>query len=262
MKKLLISVVLFFVLGFSQVAFSQDQDVFTIVYNNIPSNNDLKIEWGFSVWIRMNGNVVLFDTGTKPDILQENLKKLKLDLEQISVIAISHEHGDHTGGLESVLKEVKNGTKIYLPNDFNPDLKTNYPGKGFIVNDRYREIADGVWLTEIFVDPRWKIREQALVLVKEDKLLVITGCAHPDIVGMCDSITKHFPDKKFEIVTGGFHLMNHSEENVIRISNQIKDLGFKYLAPSHCNGENSIAVFKKEWDDNFVQLNLGDSYVF
>ncbi len=262
MKKLLISVVLFFVWAFSQVAFSQDQDVFTIVYNNIPSNNELKTDWGFSVWIRMNGNVILFDTGTKPDILQENLNKLKLDPKQISVIAISHEHGDHTGGLESVLKKVKNGTKIYLPNDFNPDLKSYYPEMEFVVNDRYREIADGVWLTEIFVDPRWKIREQALVLIKEDKLLVITGCAHPDIVGMCESITKHFPDKEYEIVTGGFHLMNHSEENVIRISDQVKELGFKYLAPSHCNGENSIAVFKKEWGEYFVQLNLGDSYVF
>ncbi len=262
MKKVLIFVFVFFVWGASNFCFSQNKDSFTIVYNNIPSNSELKTDWGFSVWIRMNGNVILFDTGTKPDILQENIRKLKLDPKQISVIAISHEHADHTGGLESVLKQVKDGIKIYLPNDFNPHLKSDYPEMEFIVNDRYREIWEGVWLTEIFVDSNRGIREQALVLVKEEKLLVITGCAHPDIVEMCESITKHFPDKTYEITTGGFHLMNYSEENIIRISNRIKELGFKSLAPSHCTGENSIAVFKKEWGENFVQLNLGDSYVF
>ncbi len=262
MKKVLIFVFVFFVWGTSNFIFSQDKDFFTIVYNNLPSDNDLQTDWGFSAWIQMNGKVILFDAGTKPEILNKNLQKLELHPADISVIAVSHEHGDHTGGLESVLEKVSKGTKVYLPNDFNPKLKSSYPQLKFIVNDKFCEIEDGVWLTEIYTDSHFGIREQALVLVKEDKLVVVTGCAHPAINEMCESIVAHFPDKKYELVTGGFHLMSYPEEKIEAISNQIKQLGFNSLAPSHCTGDIPISVFKKEWGENFVQLNLGDSYIF
>lgn len=246
----------------SQTVFAQKEDSFTIVYNNIPSNKNLKTQWGYSAWIEIGNEVILFDTGTKAELLQENLKKLELDAARISVIAISHEHNDHTGGLESVLKQVNDGTMVYLPNDFNPALKKEFSKIKFIVNDKYQEIITGVWLSNIFIDHNRGIREQALVLEKGEMVIMITGCAHPGIVEMCESVKKYFPDKTLELVTGGFHLMRSSEEQVYQISNRIKQLGFKKVAPSHCTGDHSILIFKEAWEEDFVQLNLGDTYYF
>jgi len=260
MKRLLIF--LFACLGLLSNSYSQNHDFFTIVYNNVPSDNALKTDWGFSAWIEKDGKTILFDTGARPNILKDNLGKLALYPTKISEVVISHEHQDHTGGLEFILTQVNEGTKIFLPNDFNPKLKSDFSELNFTVNDRYREITKGVWLTEIFVNSNNGIKEQALVLEKDKKLIVITGCAHPFIDDMCESIVKHFPDHNYELVTGGFHLISTKEEAIIDISNKIKNLRFAKIAPSHCTGEESIDVFKKEWGEHFVALNLGDSYKF
>lgn len=242
--------------------FAQNDDSIIIVYNNVPSKNHLKTDWGYAVWIEIGKEVVLFDSGTKANLLQSNFLKLNLDPSKISVVAISHEHNDHVGGLELVLKQVKKGCTIYLPNDFKPSLIDEFDKLKFKVNDQYRQIAKGVWLTEIFIDTDRGIKEQALVLEKEKKIIMITGCAHPGIVKMCEAVKSRFSNKTLELVTGGFHLMRTSEEDVAQISNKIKQLGFQQVAPSHCTGDNSLAIFKKDWGENFVNLNLGDSYRF
>lgn len=262
MKNLATFFLVFLVVFTSQTVFAQNDDSFTIVYNNVPSNKNLKTQWGYAAWIEKGDEVILFDTGTKAELLTENLKKLELDPARISAIAISHEHNDHTGGLEWVLKQVKNDTKVYLPNDFNPTLKMEFGKMKFIVNDKYREIKAGVWLTEIFIEFNRGIREQALVLEKGDKVILITGCAHPGIVKMCESVKKQFPRKKLELVTGGFHLMSTSEEQVTQISDKLKQLGFEKVAPSHCTGDHSISILKETWEDDFVPLHLGDTYHF
>ena len=242
--------------------FGQDTGFFTIVYNNIPSENNLKADWGYSAWIETAEDVVLFDTGTKPQILKDNLSKLNLDLSKVTAVAISHEHYDHTGGLRTVLKEMKSGTKVYLPNSFDSKLEEDYKDLDFVVNNKYRKINNGIWLSKIFKNHENGILEQALLIEKEDDIIVITGCAHPGIVEMCESVSKEFPDKKLELVTGGFHLMQARKSKVEQISLNIKGLGFRKVAPSHCTGESSIAQFKDDWKDNFVPLNLGDTYRF
>lgn len=258
MKTLLVIVLAFA----SQLVSSQNDDSFTIVYNNVPSGNHLKTDWGYAAWIEIGHEVILFDSGTKANLLQENFKKLNLDPTKITAIAISHEHYDHTGGLESILEPVKKGTPVFLPNDYNPSLKEKFSKIKFTVNDKYRKIAQGVWLTEIFIDYNRGIREQALVLEKDDKVIMITGCAHPGIVKMCEAVKEQFPNKSLELVTGGFHLMRTEDKDVAQISNKIKELGFEQVAPSHCTGDNSIAIFEEAWGDKFVHLNLGDSYRF
>ena len=262
MKSLYALLIAFLIVFFPHTTFPQNGGWLTVVYNNVASDNNLKTDWGYAAWLDNGDEVILFDTGTKDGILQENLKKLSLDPHKINTIVISHEHLDHTGGLGSVLKQVKNGVKVYLPNDFNPFLKNKYNKIAFIINDNYREISKDVWITEIFVDKIRGIKEQALILAKDDKIVMITGCAHPGIVEMCQSVKDHFPGKKLELVTGGFHLGQLSEERVAQISDKIKQLGFEKVAPSHCTGDISIAVFKRAWKDDFVQLNLGDTYRF
>lgn len=258
--KHILSIVLFFVgLTFSQNTFSQEMNSLIIVYNNIASDNNLRCDWGYSAWIEIGDEIVLFDTGAKPGILAQNFKKLNLNPEKISVIAISHGHYDHIGGIESVLSKLKKKTKVYLPGDPETNFKESYPDLKFMVNNKYQKIAKNVWLTKVFQN---NIPEQALIIENKKKIIMITGCAHPGIVVMCESVRKYFPNKKMELLTGGFHLRGVSEKEVEKISNELKQLGIEKIAPSHCTGDQSIQILKDTWNKKFIPLNLGDSYRF
>ena len=72
----------------SQTVFSQNEDWFTIVNNDIPSDTDLETSWGFSAWIQKGNEVILFGKGASWEILNENLKKLNFDPAEISVVVI------------------------------------------------------------------------------------------------------------------------------------------------------------------------------
>ncbi len=259
MKLISTTILIFIAIMISQSTNAQGNNSFIVVYNNMESENNLRCDWGFAAWIKMGEEVVLFDTGNKPAILKQNLEKLNLDPRDISVIAISHDHYDHIGGLESILSFVTKKTKVYLPGETDLDFQENYPDLNFIVNDKFQKISKNVWLTTVFEN---NIHEQALVIKTEGKLIMITGCAHPGIVEMAESVKNKFSDKKLGLLTGGFHLQAASENEVIQISDNLKALGLEKIAPSHCTGEHSIAVFKENWQENFVQLNIGDSYRF
>ena len=77
-------------------------------------------------------------------------------------------------------------------------------------------------------------------------MIVITGYALHGISEMCESVKEYFTAKKLEPVTGGFHLMQKQEREVVPISDKLKQTGFEKIAPSHCTGDRSIDVFRKE----------------
>ena len=74
-------------------------------------------EWGLSILIEKDGRGVLFDTGETISAVQ-NAKTLGVDLTKIDTIVISHGHFDHTGGLTSLLSEIKREVTIIA----HPDI--------------------------------------------------------------------------------------------------------------------------------------------
>jgi 7,8-dihydropterin-6-yl-methyl-4-(beta-D-ribofuranosyl)aminobenzene 5'-phosphate synthase len=56
-------------------------------------------EWGFSALVEIDGRALLFDTGKYPDTVLRNAETLKVDLSRVTDVVLSHNHGDHTGGL-------------------------------------------------------------------------------------------------------------------------------------------------------------------
>ena len=74
----------------------------TILYDNYIFTEGTKSDWGFACLIEGTEKTILFDRGTKSDILWYNVEKLNADLSKVEQIVISHNHGDHTGGLQSV----------------------------------------------------------------------------------------------------------------------------------------------------------------
>jgi 7,8-dihydropterin-6-yl-methyl-4-(beta-D-ribofuranosyl)aminobenzene 5'-phosphate synthase len=66
----------------------------SILYDNHKCTEGLQTDWGFSCLIEGTEKTILFDTGTKPDILEGNIKALKPDISGIKDLFISHNHSD------------------------------------------------------------------------------------------------------------------------------------------------------------------------
>lgn len=63
-------------------------------------------EWGFAALVEADGHRILFDTGAKPDTVLRNARALGVDLSTVPDVILSHNHGDHTGGLITLRREV------------------------------------------------------------------------------------------------------------------------------------------------------------
>ena len=100
------------------------------------------------------------------------------------------------------------------------------------------------------------IEEQALILRTTEGIIVITGCAHPGVVEMTKK-AKEIVKEDILLVMGGFHLHNHSASTIDSIIEQFRKIGVKYAGPCHCSGENARALFKKDYQDNFIDIGVG-----
>ena len=73
-------------------------------------------EHGFSMLLRIFTDQeswsILFDTGVSSKGVIINAKRMRIDLSEVSYVALSHGHYDHFGGLKSIVKAVN---KIDLP---------------------------------------------------------------------------------------------------------------------------------------------------
>lgn len=232
-----------------------------MIYNNTGSCEGLQNEWGLSAWIEGPNGVTLFDSGGNAETLQKNIEALKLDPSLINDVIISHKHWDHKGGLEYILKNIPAHTKIYVPLSAEHEFEVEYPETRIIGVDKAVNITKGLWSTGS-LKTTYKgadISEQALILSNENKMMLLTGCSHPGIVKMVEQCLKIYPEKSLELVTGGFHLMRETDELAKEVSAQLKALGIKNLAPSHCTGDAAIEIFRKDWGENFVDFHLGDT---
>src|SRR5262249_49270391 len=63
-------------------------------------------EWGFAALVEADGQQILFDTGARPDTVLKNAQELKIDLSKVKEVVLSHNHGDHTGGLVTLRREL------------------------------------------------------------------------------------------------------------------------------------------------------------
>jgi 7,8-dihydropterin-6-yl-methyl-4-(beta-D-ribofuranosyl)aminobenzene 5'-phosphate synthase len=70
-------------------------------------------EHGLAFLIETEAGRVLFDTGQSGTVLLHNLAALGVEPESTDVLAISHAHHDHTGGLPALLERTRPGLPLY-----------------------------------------------------------------------------------------------------------------------------------------------------
>jgi 7,8-dihydropterin-6-yl-methyl-4-(beta-D-ribofuranosyl)aminobenzene 5'-phosphate synthase len=225
-----------------------------VVFNNVPYKAGLKTGWGFSCLIEGLEKTVLFDTGGNGDILLSNMRQLGLDAEAVDVVALSHIHGDHTGGVGAFLARNPDVT-VYMPESFPASFQQDVIHLGAAVDtvSGPRQLLDSVHSTG---EMGWSVKEQALIVDTPRGFIVITGCAHPNVADMAERAHQYL-GKKIYLLMGGFHLGGRTDAEIRTIIKRLKAVGVEKVAPSHCTGDNAIRMFRDEWKDDFIEGGLG-----
>jgi len=230
------------------------------VFNNVKGKNDrLKSLWGLAFLVKTQNIAILFDTGSNGDELYSNLEKLNINIREIQKIVISHNHRDHKGGLDRLLSENTKRIDLYYP-ESSETLDNNIytKSKNVFFIRKTEKINDCVHIAGLF---GYLIKEQCLVINSDNGLILLIGCAHPGIVNMARKIKKYF-NRNIYAIFGGLHLEYCPSFIIKIITAQLKNIGVIKIGPSHCTGEKAISLFKDVYKSDFIEMNLGDKFLF
>jgi len=227
---------------------------FSILYDNYLHKEGTKPDWGFSCLIEGTEKTILFDTGTNPEILMHNIEQLGVDLKDVDQIVISHEHYDHTGGLNAVL-EKNHEVFVYLPVSFPYEFVRNVETKKaeVISVDEPVEICQNVYSTG---EMGAQIKEQSLILNTDKGLIIVTGCSHQGIVAILKRAKELF-ESPIHLVFGGFHLGAKSSAELEEIIRNFKEIGVEKCGATHCTGDEAIEMFKRAFGENYMPMGTG-----
>jgi len=227
---------------------------FTILYDNNPFNASCTPEWGFSCLVELGNETVLFDTGGDPQIFARNAESMGVDLAEVDHLVLSHEHGDHVGGLDLVLGAGGDLT-VYMPRTFPYHLRSRVRDSEATLVETWdaTPVCPGVATTRVLdADPD----EQALMVNTGGGLALITGCSHPgvqNLVRAADEAT----GLEVRLVFGGFHLGDASRAALDGLVAELKGLGVEKAAPTHCSGDTTRQAFREGYGEDFVELGVG-----
>lgn len=261
----------------------------TILYDAFGNAENLKKDWGFSVLIEYAGMKILFDTGNNAKIFADNIKAMHLDLKDLDFVVISHRHGDHTSGLNYLLK-INPKVKIYapaelfgvfgstLPKGFYKSVDTlpenmryfggeepqafssgsPWPEANLVYVESKVEVVPGIFLipTVSKVTGTLELRELTLVIDSPLGLVLVVGCSHPgveEILSAASVVNSHV-----FMLLGGLHLVRTPDAEIERLANALHDKWkIDRIAPGHCTGEPAFAKLKQVFGDSHLYAGLG-----
>jgi len=230
---------------------------------NTRNTKKLHSEHGLSFYIQLNQKAILFDTGASDKFLR-NSAKMRVDLKNLDAAVISHNHYDHTGGLEALFKicpDIKVFAKKDVAGNYYRRLGPfnivicwnkhflNRHSDNFILFNRFQEVCEGFYVMgcEVF-DQKNMLRDRRL-LKKEDGryipddfkheifavvfpspqqrekgCVVISSCSHSGIVNILETVRNTWVDAPIIGVVGGFHLQNIPGADEAFIKHTAKEL--------------------------------------
>jgi 7,8-dihydropterin-6-yl-methyl-4-(beta-D-ribofuranosyl)aminobenzene 5'-phosphate synthase len=228
-------------------------EITTLVDNNVWVRG-LASSWGLSLYLEIDSGErhrILMDTSGSSNALFSNAKKLEVDLSDVEAVFVSHWHLDHCGSLSHVLPLLEQQTPVYVPSMNPSGIRTIREAEGKpIVCSEPVSLMDGVMSTGEMVGG---VSEHSLVInIKDVGLVVLSGCAHPEIVNIIRCAQQVSGVSKVYAVIGGFHISSKREGT--KVAEVLQELGVQLVSPCHCTGINAkqaiLAIMKTKFAKN------------
>ncbi|MHA1732841.1 MAG: MBL fold metallo-hydrolase [Promethearchaeota archaeon] len=217
-------------------------------------------DYGLSILVEFTGGgKFLFDTGSNGDVLESNFRVHGVQPSELDAVVLSHDHFDHTGGLQWLLGQVPD-----LPVFVHARWSDLHSFKGNLVPDRNRvvvprggerpDIHPGVVLTGAIPARGYGgIHEQACYVVTRGHSVLLTGCSHPGLVAFLAAGTRlGIPSDRPLVIAGGFHGSRFTEGEVQHLAPRLETLYCAHCS-SHC-GE-----FKIQFPGKCRALPVGET---
>ncbi len=250
-------------------------------------------EHGLSILIEQGDTRILFDVGQSYRVLKNNSEKMKVNLNDVSLIVLSHCHYDHTGGLLGLIKNIGGRTIVAHPSVFRESFAIDgtlryvgIPFKRRILEDaganlllckNYVKIAENIYVSgEVkryypdyeriekmyTVDNGMLARDHmyddiSLIIRDGDEISIITGCSHSGIVNIVKHCLEVTQAKSVKAVIGGLHLLGLDRMQVKEIANKLLELGVEKIYAGHCTGFEALCVLSETFKENFKRIYCG-----
>jgi 7,8-dihydropterin-6-yl-methyl-4-(beta-D-ribofuranosyl)aminobenzene 5'-phosphate synthase len=250
-------------------------------------------EHGFAALVEWAGGSLLFDTGQGATLIP-NARRMNRDLRKVGQVTPSHGQCDHTGGLLPLLqqcggKEIFAHPAIFTSRYRVKDSGESFPigiphgenllcaaGGRFSLDDRFREIGQGLFLTGqvprrtpfergdagIFYDEAGcavdKVPDdQALVIAGNRGLVLLLGCCHAGLVNTIEHAREKTGVEDVYAVIGGTHLGFSDASQLDATVKALRGYRLQKLCAGHCTGFAASARLLKEFPGQFQPAQVG-----
>lgn len=113
-------------------------------------------------------------------------------------------------------------------------------------------LADGKIIPDEIVDDL-----SLVVKVRGKGLAIISGCSHAGIINIIDRAKELTGEEHVEVVIGGFHLIEASQERIEKTAAALKELDVGKVIAGHCTGLAALREFSRVLGDRFEHLHVG-----
>lgn len=271
----------------------------TVLSDNVVREPDLLGEWGFSLWIEVGAQRILFDTGAGR-VVEHNARHLQVPIESADTVVLSHGHFDHTGGLVAVLSRARRPAVWVHPAAFQPKYSRRADGTARAIGvpglgeesvrmraqslNWTREpspLSKAVWVSgeiprrndfedtggPFFLDeacqhPDPLIDDQALWIETANGLVVVLGCGHAGVVNTLEYVQQVTGGRRIRALLGGLHLVRANQQRMERTLEALARLDPQLIVPAHCTGWKPTLELAARFPGRVAECAVGSRFCF
>lgn len=233
---------------------AQSGGYFQVLYDTTePVSAAYRTDMGYAVFVSYDGVRLLLDTGADPAILQNNLHAAGVTPADLDLVAISHSHFDHAGGL-SYIRETAGDVPVYAA----PAQRLD-GGTLSHIEDHLR-ITPNLYLIRTHTDrPTSGIADELSLLIRTDRgPYLITACSHTGVPTILDRAAQ-IAGRDVFFYTGGARLDFRPEKDTLETARLLKGRGVTHVSPGHCSAGHRVAeTFRRTFDTGYASSRLGE----